>query len=326
MMIRQSGKWWLALLLAFALIGASCSSDSDDSSASGGSSDDSSSDDSSSDDSSSDDSSSDDSSSDDSSSDDSSSDDVVLTQDGGSILDEIVDRGELRVGMTLQFPPQMYLDDAGDPAGYDVVLMEMMAEDLGVELNIFNQEFDALIPGLLAGQWDMLSVGLAPRPPRLLSMYFSNSYVPYDQVLVATAGSNIAPTIEAFNADGITIAALQGSTAAGQVEAQFPNATLAEFPQQDAAFLDVATGRSDALVVESYLAEGFILGQGGVEVVPLSEPLQIEFGAFAMPYGDDEFLHYLNNWLQYYKNNGTLDEIYDEIFGSDPLVNIWPRQ
>jgi len=321
MKIRQSGKWWLALLLAFTLIGASCSSDSDDSSASGGSSDDSSSDDSSSDDSS-----SDDSSSDDSSSDDSSTDDVVLTQDGGSILDEIQERGELRVGMTLQFPPQMYLDDAGDPAGYDVVLMEMLAEDLGVELSIFNQEFDALIPGLLAGQWDMLSVGLAPRPPRLLSMYFSNSYVPYDQVLVATAGSSIDPTIEAFNADGITIAALQGSTAAGQVETQFPNATLAEFPQQDAAFLDVATGRSDALVVESYLAEGFILGQGGVEVVPLSEPLQIEFGAFAMPYGDDEFLHYLNNWLQYYKNNGTLDEIYDDIFGSDPLVNIWPRQ
>ena len=62
------------------------------------------------------------------------------------------------------------------------------------------------------------------------------------------------------------------------------------------------------------------------EVVPLDAPLNIEFGAYALPYGDDDFLHYLNNWLQYYKNNGTLDSIYDGVFGSDPDVNIWPRQ
>ena len=319
MRARGSAKWWLAIMLAFVMLGAACSSDSDDSTASDTTASDSSTDDSSADDSSADDSSGDDTATDD------GTDDVELTQ--ASILDEILDRGELRVGMTLQFPPEMYLDDNGDPAGYDVELMQLLAEDLGVELSIQNQEFDALIPGLLAGQWDMLSVGLVPRPPRLLSMYFTNSYVPYDQVLVAAADSNLAPTISAYNADGVTIAALQGATAASQVENQFPNATLAEFPQQDAAFLDVATGRSDALVVESYLAEGFIQANPGqLQVVPLSAPLQIEFGAYALPYGDDEFLHYLNNWLQYYKNNGTLDSIYDEIFASDPDVAIWPRQ
>ena len=76
--------------------------------------------------------------------------------------------------------------------------MQLLADDLGVELKYQNQEFDALIPGLLAGQWDMLSVGLVPRPPRLLSMYFTNSYVPYDQVLVAGADSSRA-------ADGLGI-------------------------------------------------------------------------------------------------------------------------
>ena len=73
--------------------------------------------------------------------------------------------------------------------------MQKLAEDLGVELKIENQEFDALIPGLLAGQWDMISVGLVPRPPRLLQMYFSDSYVPYDQVLVAAAGTAFILTL-----------------------------------------------------------------------------------------------------------------------------------
>ena len=173
----------------------------------------------------------------------------------------------------------------------------------------------------------MLSVGLVPRPGRLLQMYFTDSYVPYDQVLVANADSTRAATISAYNDGDVTIAALQGSTAASQVENQFPDASLAEFPQQDAAFLDVATGRSDALVVESYLAERFIQANPGqVSIVPLGDPLQIEFGAYALPLGDDKFLHFMNSWLQYYKNNGTLDTIYDEVFGSSPDVNIWPRQ
>jgi ABC-type amino acid transport substrate-binding protein len=244
----------------------------------------------------------------------------------GSVLDEILDRGELRVGMTLQFEPQMYLDDNGDPAGYDVELLNMLATDLEVELTIENQEFDALIPGLLAGQWDMISVGLVPRPPRLLQMSFSDSYVPYEQVLVAAAESDRDDTIAAYNVSGTTITALQGSTAAEQVSTQFPEATLAEFLQQDAAFLEVASGRADAIVVESYLAERFIQANPGeLEVVDLDSPLQIEYGAYAIPRGDQPFREYLNGWLQYYKNNGTLDRIYDEVFGSDPDVSIWVR-
>lgn len=247
-------------------------------------------------------------------------------EQSGSVLDEIVERGELRVGMTLQFEPEMYLDDDGQPAGYDVELLNLLATDLGVELTIENQEFDALIPGLLAGQWDMISVGLVPRPPRLLQMYFTDAYVPYEQVLVAAADSDREPTIEAYNAEDTTITALQGSTAAEQVTTQFPNATLAEFPQQDAAFLEVSSGRADAIVVESYLAERFIQANPDqLAVVALDSPLQIEFGSYAIPLGDDKFLTYLNSWLQYYKNNGTLDLIYDEVFGSDPNVAIWAR-
>ena len=182
---------------------------------------------------------------------------------GGSTLDDIVSRGEFRVGMSLQFEPEMYLDDSGNPAGYDVELLNLLATDLGVDLKIENQEFDALIPGLLAGNWDMISVGLVPRPPRLLQMTFTDSYVPYEQVLVAAADTDRDATIAAFNTDGTTITALQGSTAAEQVTTQFPDATLAEFPQQDAAFLEVASGRADAIVVERYLADRYIAANPG---------------------------------------------------------------
>jgi polar amino acid transport system substrate-binding protein len=257
---------------------------------------------------------------------DAASRNVASPEPTGSLLDEIIERGELRVGMNLQFEPQMYLDDSGEPAGYDVELLNLLATDLGVELAIQNQEFDALIPGLLAGQWDMISVGLVPRPPRLLQMYFTDSYVPYELVLVAPADTDREPTIDAYNVADTTITALQGASAAELTTATFPEATLAEFPQQDAAFLEVASGRADAIVVESYLAQRFIQANPDqLAIVALPQPLQIEFGAWAIPLGDDVLLQYLNSWLQYYKNNGTLDSIYDEVFGTDPNTAIWAR-
>ena len=194
-------------------------------------------------------------------------------QSSGSVLNEIINRGELRVGMNLQYPPETYLDDNDKPAGYDVELLNLLAEDLGVELTIENQEFDALIPGLLAGQWDMISVGLVPPPARLLQMSFSDSYVPYEQVLVVAADSDHDPTISAYNTAGTTITTLQGARPRNRSPRQFPEATLAEFPQQDAAFLEVVSGRADAIVVESYLAEQFIQANPGtLEIVPLRQP------------------------------------------------------
>jgi polar amino acid transport system substrate-binding protein len=251
---------------------------------------------------------------------------IQLTQASGSTLDDILQKKTLTVGMTLQFKPEMYLDDSNNPAGYDVELVKKLAEDLGVELKIENQEFDALIPGLLAGKWDMISVGLVPRPARLLQMYFTDAYVPYEQVLAVPANDSNPPAIDSYNKSGVTITALQGATAAEQVKTQFPNATLKEFPQQDAAFLEVSSGRAQGIVVESYLADGFIKANPGkLKVVALPAPLQIEYGSWAIPKGDDQFLHYLNSWLQYYKNNGFLDSEYVKIFASDPNRPIWAR-
>ena len=145
-------------------------------------------------------------------------------------------------------------------------------------------------------------------------------------MLVAAADTDRDATIAAFNTDGTTITALQGSTAADQVTTQFPDATLAEFPQQDAAFLEVASGRADAIVVERYLADRYIAANPDqLAIVGLDAPLQIEYGAWAIPLGDYKFQDYLDRWLQYYKNNGTLDSIYDEVFGSDPNTSIWAR-
>jgi ABC-type amino acid transport substrate-binding protein len=231
----------------------------------------------------------------------------------GNLLDEIKDRGTLRVGMTLQFEPQMYRDANDEPAGYDVELVTMLAEDLEVTLEISDLEFDALIPGLLANQFDLVSVGLVGRPPRLEQMWFTCPYVPYRQVVVINDDSGISSLSDLDSAD-VTMTALTGSTAANLIETQFPSAELVEL-EQAPAFLEVASGRADAIVVEEYLAIPFVAENSGTTVLNPDDPFSQEYGAWAIPRGDVVWKDYVNGWLAYYISNGTLDQLYTDIIG-----------
>lgn len=231
----------------------------------------------------------------------------------GNLVDEIKDRGSLRVGMTLQFEPQMYRDSNDEPAGYDVELVQMLANDLGVDLEISDQEFDALIPGLLAGQFDMVSVGLVGRPARLEQMWFTCPYVPYRQVVVVNNDSGIG-SLDDLNSGDVTMTALIGSTAANLVADRFPSAELVEL-EQAPAFLEVASGRADAIVVEEYLALPFVNENPNTSVLNPDQPFQQEYGAWALPRGEVVWLEYLNGWLGYNIANGTLDDLYTQIVG-----------
>ena len=225
----------------------------------------------------------------------------------------IKERGSLIVGMTLQFEPQMYLDEDGEPAGYDVELMQMLADDLEVELDIRDLEFEALIPGLIANDFDVVSVGLVNRPPRAEQVSFTRPYVPYRQVVVVNSEAGIT-SLEDLNSPDTRMTALIGSTAASLVTEQFPDAELVELEGQP-ALLEVSSGSADATVVEEYLALPFVEENPSTEVLNPDQPFSQEYGRLAVPRGDFLWLGYVDNWLDYYTANGTLDRLYTEIIG-----------
>ena len=237
----------------------------------------------------------------------------------GNLLDEIKDRGTLRVGMVLQFEPQMYIDENGEPAGYDVDLMHMLADDLGVELEINDLEFDAMIPGVLARQFDLASVGLVGRPARLEQLWFTCPYVPYGQVVVVNNDSAVK-TRSDLNSSDVTMTALAGSTAANLISKEFSEANLVELDQAP-AFLEVASGRADAIVVENYLAQPFVAENPTTSILDPTDPfLAAEYGAFALPRGEVVWLEYLNGWLGYYIARGTLDDLYEKHIDTSPGI------
>lgn len=237
--------------------------------------------------------------------------------EGGAEGLNLRDPSKLTVGMTLQFKPQMYLDDAGEPAGYDVELLNMLAEELGVELDIQNLDFNGLIPGLVSKKFDMVSVGLTATDERKESVDFSREYVPYAQILAAKADDSTEATMDAWNAADKTITSLQGSTAEKLVQSEFPNAKSAAFPDQNAAFLEVSTGRADGIVVENYLLAQFNKSNDDVLAeVAFPEPLSVAYGSYAVQKGNTALADRLSEFICDKQESGELARLYEETIGA----------
>ena len=63
------------------------------------------------------------------------------TESAGEIS-QVLEDGKLTVGTNAEFPPFEFVDDNGEPDGFDVALIKAIGEKLGVEVEIENMEFD----------------------------------------------------------------------------------------------------------------------------------------------------------------------------------------
>ncbi len=214
------------------------------------------------------------------------------------------------------FKPEMYLNTAGKPAGYDVALLNKLAAAMHLKLKIDNLDFTGLIPGLEAKKFDMVSVGLSPTPQREKAVSFSRAYVPYALILAVPTNSKVAPSVSAWNSSSETITALEGSTDAQLATKEFPKAKLQTFSDDTTALLQVATHRADAAVVEDYiLAEFSKSNPGELKQEAFKTPLVVQYGSYAVQKGNTALVGYLNTWLCTAQKSGALASAYKSTEG-----------
>jgi ABC-type amino acid transport substrate-binding protein len=240
--------------------------------------------------------------------------DTAAATSGTSLLKTIQSRGTLNVTTSLLYPPEFYKDSSGNPAGYDIDVLNLVAKDLNVKLNIIDVPDNAAnIANVQSGKADMVSAGLVNTPKRALVMNFTKGYVPYTQILMVTTNGGIN-SIADLNKAGKKITALQASTAFFRAQLLFPKATVAPLAQ-DEALLDVATGKADACLVEDYLAKPFIAQHSNVKLMNNGAAVATEFGCWGILAGDYLWWRWLDNWISYNIDNATLPGMYTNTFG-----------
>ena len=231
-----------------------------------------------------------------------------------SLLQTIQSRGTLNVTTSLLYPPEFYKDSSGKPVGYDIDVLNMVAKDLTVKLNIIDVPDNAAnIANVQSGKADMVSAGLVNTPKRALVMNFTKGYVPYTQILMVTTSGGINSVVD-LNKAGKTITALTASTAFFRAQLLFPKATVTPLAQ-DEALLSVATGKADACLVEDYLAKPFIAQHSNVKLMNNGQGVATEFGCWGVLAGDYLWWRWLDNWISYNIDNAQLPAMYTNTFG-----------
>jgi ABC-type amino acid transport substrate-binding protein len=231
-----------------------------------------------------------------------------------SLLTTIQSRGQLNVTTSLLYPPEFYKDPSGKPVGYDIDVLNLVAKDLNVKLNIIDVPDNAAnIANVQSGKADMVSAGLVNTPKRALVMNFTKGYVPYTQILMVTTNGGINSVAD-LNKAGKTITALTASTAFFRAQLLFPKATVTPLAQ-DEALLSVATGKADACLVEDYLAKPFIAQHSNVKLMNNGQGVATEFGCWGVLAGDYLWWRWLDNWVSYNIDNAQLPAMYTNTFG-----------
>ena len=234
---------------------------------------------------------------------------------GESLLKTIQSRGTLNVTTSLLYPPEFYKDKSGNPAGYDIDILKMLASDLKVKLNIIDVPDNAAnIANVQSGKADIVSAGLVNTPARSLVLNFTRGYVPYTQVVVVP--TNGANSVADLNQPGKKITALTASTAFFRAQLLFPKATVTPLAQ-DEALLSVATGKADACLIEIYLATPFIAQHSNTKLMNNGQSVATEFGCWGIAAGDYLLWKYLDNWIAYNTDNSQIPGMYKNTIGLD---------
>lgn len=150
-----------------------------------------------------------------------------------------------RIAVNPTFPPFTYIQE-GKIAGFDIDLMNAIAQETNAEIQWESLPFDALLPGLQTGITHMAVGGITPTPERKQKVLFSKSYHEGDPlVIVALASNSCHKTIDDLK--GKVVVVNEGFNADFYMSA-FPEITLLRLETPEESFLALKAGRADAFV------------------------------------------------------------------------------
>ena len=109
---------------------------------------------------------------------------VQLQMAHAGAIDEVVRRGVLKVGTDPNYVPFEMTDKQGRVIGFEADLLEEMGKALGVTLEWVPVAYTELIPGLLAGRFDLIGSGMTVTQERNLKLNFSDSFIIVGQTVL----------------------------------------------------------------------------------------------------------------------------------------------
>lgn len=218
---------------------------------------------------------------------------------------------ELLVATDTAFVPFEFKQD-GKYTGFDIELWDAIAKEAGLKYSLRPMDFNGIIPGLQTRNIDAALAGITIRDDRKKVIDFSDPY--YESGLAILVNKDNTAITSAKDLEGKQVAVKIGTATVDYLKANVPNARLKLFPNIDNAFLELATGRVDAVVHDTPNLQYFANtgGKGRVKVVGSLK--SGDYYGIGFPKGS-ELVPVVNKALKAIQANGTYDALYTKWFG-----------
>jgi polar amino acid transport system substrate-binding protein len=240
----------------------------------------------------------------------SSSSETVRT----SLLEQIKQRGTIRVGVST-FVPWAMRNTQGELIGFEVDVANRLADDANLKVEFVPTAFDGIVPGLLAGKFDVIIAGMSITPQRNLSVNFTQPYAHSGLLMAANkqlAGHMIQK--EAYNTADVTITVRRGSISVQAAQKTFPKATLRQFDDDAQAFQEVLNGNAHAVIASTPKPEFETIRNSDKLFIPFEGYLDRGVEAIGVRQGELDALNFFNNWILLRTEDGWLEERHDYWF------------
>ena len=245
---------------------------------------------------------------------------LAMTACGGSgsgDADAEESAAPLKVVTEATFAPFELTEDGSDEiVGFDVDMMNAIAEDQGLTIEFVNMEFDSLIPALQSKQGDIICAGMNKLAgDRAEKVDFGDTYFESDLMLLVKSDSDIA-NIDAVTSD-MKLASQIGTTGGDYVQALANEGKIADgvvLNQWTDCYLQLQNGDVQGVVVDKPVGEAYLNKHGDIAKFVGEQFGDHEEFAFAVQKGNTELLDKLNTGLANLKESGKYQELVDKWF------------
>ncbi|MBC8206325.1 MAG: PAS domain S-box protein [Kiritimatiellales bacterium] len=209
------------------------------------------------------------------------------------------------------YPPYMFLDEQGQPAGFHVELLQAIAEKTGIEIAFRPDPWSEVQRKMMDGELDITSMLYTPERDQVLDFSLPHS-VMYASVFTRTG----APSYAAADLKGHRIAVQKGDMLNEYALAQGWGDTLTVAESEEESLALLADRKVD-FVLGYHIPGLYWIHKNGWDNIREAEPrlMKAEY-CFAVQKGDSELLHLLDNGLRQLQETGEYKTIYNKWLGA----------
>ena len=229
----------------------------------------------------------------------------------------------VRIGVEGAYPPFSYVTPDGKLEGFDIDIARALVAAMGAEVKLIPQDWDGIIPALLARKYDAIIASMSITEERKKKVAFTDKYYNTPGKFVCKKGTMKEFTrAEVAQATKGKSVAVQRATIHDRfvTEQGGEGVKVKRYGTQDDAYLDLVAGRVDMLLADSVaIDDGFLKkpeGQGFQFIGPdLSEVEYFGEGAgIAIRKQDTDLVEMFNKAIQQIRQDGTYKKIQDKYF------------